>query len=609
MSQMQVLDRMVFDINRRALIDINKERYVASSVQKPSKSITKSEVPVYERLIEDINRRNEVKQRLEEYTKAQEDVKSLSTSKLITRNESEAVFNRLLHDVERRFESKHAAELFKEKEAEQEVESFSTATKPMSREETQQMVHRLNAEAEFRQHKLEVARQEKEQKEIEEAKRLANLRHPKRALNPKVQERLTQEQKIIAESYGVPERSKSAKRGSKTPDKLAVDIAPKKLFTVQETIKSGIRLMNARTYRSRRAVEDPPAQEPKRLSVKKESIVAQMYRSRISDMSPSKYSQMSEQPYSDAPYTIQVTESEYSPTALSPSIRASEFKRKPIQLRERPGSLTKTSSVSLKSSGGLPSEDHLKQEFHKAGRYNHSKAFAEMKQRTDRESPERVIPKPSRDRQVSPERSASPETRRSPLRRVNRTADNLDIFTRTSYQLTPEALDYSDRSYLSTPIRASSPKSSKVRPSPRLITREALNLPSESETERPVMSYSEEHSIAKEPTPYRQEEPKLKSLESTDRKRSPNPKKAERQDIYSTAERSPLRFMHSQSTKSLQPSQPSSRRQLTYSQESQYLMMNPLKARMEQMAESPGVYYRPLLVESSYEPFNSSFDK
>lgn len=317
---------------------------------------------------------------------------------------------------------------------------------------------------------------------------------------------------------------------------------------------------------------------------------------------------MSDQPaFGDFPYKIQVTPSEYSPTGFGPDMTSTEFKRKPIQLRGRPGSqnsLTK-STLSTKS---------FVTEIQKAGRYNHSKAVAEMRQ--VKESPERSIPQPTREWQASPNRSPSPTiTSRSPMRRVRKAASNYERISRTSHQMTPD-LEYSDNSYLSTPIRTSSPISSKVKPSPRLITREALNLPNDRSLEK-LVSY-EADLPRKGQSPQRggnskapikkginlqreSVETRSESASGSDIRKSPSLGQLARQETYSTAERSPARLQTTNFAKPLQASKPSSRRQLTYSQESQYLMQNPLKAQMERMNSSSGSLYRPLLVENSYE--------
>jgi hypothetical protein len=583
---------MVFDINRRTLIDKNKELFQPVS-HKPSKSFTKSEVPVYERLIDDINRRNSVKQRLEEYAKAQEEAKSESVSKTLNKTESSAVFNRLLGDVDRRFETKKAAELFKEMEAEQEVLSFSSVTKHMSKGETQLMVARLNGntytgEAEYRQHKLDAARLEKKQRLLDEAARLANLHHPKRALDPKVQERLTQEQKIIAESYGVQERPNSSIRGTKSEEQVT-EKSPKKMFSIQDSIKSGERLMNARTYRSRRYVEPEPVKEPKRLNVKKEFVSAQNYRGRSPDFSPSHLSEPSTVGV-EFPHRINILSSEASSPWASPNVSSLEYKRQPIQLRGRPGDMqrelgkTQTSLMERQAEEqSVPSKSFVS-EFQKAGRYNHSKAVAGLKQRTDRESPERRIPQPTSDWQSSPTRS--PTRARSPVR-TKIAAETYETLLRPSCPVTPQAYECSDRSYQATPIRGYSPTSSKVQPSPRLVAREALNLPSEDlkqrlgltgEARKTVLS-SQRESV----------ETRSESISDAELRASLARHQRPRQDVYSSAESaSPYKRPDLKvPSKAVQSSQPS-KRPTPYTQEAQVTS----QARLNRMNSSPGKLYR-----------------
>lgn len=601
-SQMQVLDRMVFDINRRALIDINKERFVASSKELIPKTAGSSETPVYERLIEDINRRSTIKQRLEEYSNALEVAKSESPSRMLSKAESEAVFSRLLKDVDRRFDSRQATELYKAKETDLEVQSFTTTAKPMSKAEASQMVLRLNGssyagEAEFRQHKLEALQRDKQQREADIALHMANLHHPKRALDPRVQERLTQEQKQPKEEDWITERLNSNPQRTHKRQKES----PPKLFTVKESIQSGIRLMHARTYRSRIAVDPPLTQSPPRpISGKSESIVAQLYRSRhispppqntkvipprFTGSSPPRYSDPSPPRYPSPPrsftavsqklsseygsprysevsepssksrdltFKIKVTESEYSSEGLTPEDKASEYKRKPIQLRSRPAGL------SLQTKESITAKSFIS-ETQKSGRYNYSKAFADGRQAYDQESIDLSYQQSEGVRNGSPiDRSFSPASRRS-LARSNEIVGNFERLSPASLTLTPDLMEYAKSSYLTAPILLPSPVGSKVKPSPRLVAREALDLPTGSDTGRPFMSYTE--NLLKSIPSYAEDSP-VTGLES--------PSEAERWPIYrpKPIARRPLATSSpSRSLKSLQPSQPTIRRQKSSSQD------------------------------------------
>jgi hypothetical protein len=523
-----------------------------------------------------------VKQRLEEYAQAPE-VKA----KQLGKTESE-VFRRLIHDVDRRHETRQSTELFKQIEAEQETRY--SVSKAMTRQATQQMVVRLNGkvnsgEAELRQHKLEAARLDKEQRQLEETTRLANLHHPHRALDPRVQERLTQEQKIIAESYGLPERSRSTMRRRPTPEA----VRPKKQFTVQESMKSGERLMHARTYR-RSAVQ----RRVECLELSEATSVAD--------------------------FATQVSEFEYTSPQVIPSLRTSDFKRMPIQLR-RPGELREVTQA--KDSREFKDFRDTK-EFRDFRDSMSSKDLRDVKERgvkdfgdardkdvrdfrdtkdsdvSRRDAKDRDVRdiRDAKDREVSrgdaKERdvraikgsrknkdlrdtkdfrdtkasisSKEPNDLRASkdlpdFKHLNATEDLLalkefltlesqcespqKLTSRTPERrldLTPEA-----KSYLSTPIRASTPLRSTLHPSPLLAAREALNLPREKVPRGSAKTRSESLPVCKVSPP-------------------PQP----------------------------------------YSQESHYLMQNPLKACMEQMDYSIGSLCRALLVESSEESIENT---
>jgi hypothetical protein len=529
-----------------------------------------------------------VRQQLEEYAKAPE-VKT----KQLGKTEAE-VFQRLIHDVDRRCETRQSTELFKQIEEEQEARH--SVSKAMTRQATQQMVVRLNGkansgEAELRQHRLQAARLDKEQRQLEETTRLANLRHPQRALDPRVQERLTQEQKIIAESYGLPSRSKSTLRRQPTPE----EVRPKKQFTVQESMMSGERLMHARTYR-RSAVQ----QRVECLELSETATVGD--------------------------FTIQVSEFEYSSPQVMPSLRTSDFKRQPIQLR-RPGEFKEhTEFEEVRDHKDFP---ETKEVTHFSNTMS-SKDFRHPKERgveDFRDPKDRDVRdiRDTKDRDVRDIRDAKDRDVRNimdPKDRDTKDIDDRDVcnakyravknirdakhhkgsrdlrntkptmaskdlraskdlpdfkhpneskylFELKEFQalesqcespqkltsrtperrldLTPEA-----KSYISTPIQSSSPMRSTLHPSHLQAAREALNLPREKVPRGTAKTRSESLPVC----------------------------------VVTLA--------------------PVTLAPLPYSQESQYLMQNPLKACMEQLDYSLGSLCRSLLIESSEESIENT---
>lgn len=448
LSQMHVLDRMNFDINVRTLANKGRERLVASSQISPKANL--GSVPVYERLIEDINRRNTVKQRLEEYAKVQEELKAESPTKGMGRPQSEAVFNRLLNDVDRRTGIKHATEQFKAKEVEYESQ-FLLAVKSMTKEEKAKMILRLNGntyagEAELRQRKLDAAQQDKKEREAEEVFRLANLHHPKRALDPKVQERLTHEQKTIEENYGVAQLSNDTG--------LNKDLPHKKLFSVSDSIKSGTRLMNAKVFRSRKEV-DPRTYSPQRKLREDQNDLV------MGQLSPNGFSNSGAYIELSGDFSDKAKAADYSPTDLRFDVGASDLKRKPIRLRARPNS-----GSSLVSSPRNPPTNFMK-EIKQVGKYNHSKAFVSRKRSPDKSSSERFVPQPNSARLASPNKSPSPH--KSPIKRPPKTPNSQGKFSIFV------AADAWDNSEPSSALR--SPSNSGGSSSHLYAAREALSLP------------------------------------------------------------------------------------------------------------------------------------
>jgi hypothetical protein len=525
---------MIFDINRRALISKDPGDYNDSvPSHRPSRSLATEEV--YERLIKDTNRRTHGRQRLEAYNQAREELMTEGNSRLIPKTDSEAVFSRLSLDVSRRQDIKQATEMYKAKEAEEEVVSFTLAEKSMSKETTRLMVERLNGkaetgEAEARQNKRQANRLEAEQKEKDEIERLANLHHPRRSPDPKVQERLVQDHRSARGSRHL--------RWASDPD-----YKPEKLFTVREAVKSGERLTKATTYhargrenpgRSKQLMGDSRLFKGKGLSSK--SLREPQQSSLTSAYSPTRQLQMSEASFKVDPSHYPSSDTS---SILSPSLTAS-LKSSPIRLRTR----LRRIMTNLTSKSFIT-------EAQKTGRYNYSRAIAEMKQSAE------ALTNPS---QRQTERTDSLSfAHLSPIHKSSGAKDGFDAMSRTYYLQGRNCVDKLGDSSARSPIQTASP--TKEIPRSLQAVREALNISRVSRpevsvvSEAPVLSFAAE-SKQTSGSVLKNVETRPESLHNQEGRASPRRCARHNPEIYQAPDRS---------TKALQltpkPTQPSSKHQ------------------------------------------------
>ena len=155
LSQLPVFDRMVFDINRRAILERTRARPL-SKERKPSSG------EVFLRLIDDTTKRMSAKKPVKD---------SIASQVVVNDN----VYLRLHEDARARRQSSIVRMRIKE-ESEKPVKPKA---KPATADSIR-LVNRLMEDAEMRRRKAEECRREKETKEAGEAKRLAEMHHPKR---------------------------------------------------------------------------------------------------------------------------------------------------------------------------------------------------------------------------------------------------------------------------------------------------------------------------------------------------------------------------------------------------------------------------------------------
>lgn len=160
LSQLPVVDRMVFDINRRAILERTRTR-PATKERKPTSG------EVFTRLIEDTTKRLTAKKSLKEVP-----VSHTMASQTVA---TDSVYQRLQEDAKARRQSSITRMWIKDEE--------EKPTKPQPKPRTAdpiRLVDRLMEDAEMRRRKIEERKREKEVREVEEARRLAELHHPKR---------------------------------------------------------------------------------------------------------------------------------------------------------------------------------------------------------------------------------------------------------------------------------------------------------------------------------------------------------------------------------------------------------------------------------------------
>lgn len=251
-SSMNFVDRMVFDINRKTLIQRSMSQFNESN-----KSSVSTKSKVFERLLEDVNRRCKIKSNLQEYSMMEEKNSNNSSFKKLPRNMSEKVYERLQEDIKNRRINSQLKEVIKQQEN---LVDAHKDTKKIGKEQARALIQRLTCkiylgDAKKRLELLAEKKKEQERLEEESILEIVRSRHPNRPLNPQVQERLTTEKKLIEDLYGLP--------GLPTSPRSRYASPVKKQFSKKQAQESGNRLMKAHSSGSRRALNDSNSPKPK----------------------------------------------------------------------------------------------------------------------------------------------------------------------------------------------------------------------------------------------------------------------------------------------------------------------------------------------------------
>ncbi|CAG9318362.1 unnamed protein product [Blepharisma stoltei] len=238
-SSMNFVDRMVFDINRKTLLQKSMSQY--NETQSRS-SITKK-TEVFDRLLEDVNRRIKIKSHLKAYTEMEEKNQISQSIKKIPKSMADKVYQRLQEDIENRRFVHEQRELMKKQE--EESVDLKRDNRQINRSQARELIQRLTYDARRRLGKLEKKKRDQEKLEEESLIQIVKARHPTRPLDPEIEERLTSEKKIIEEFYGRPGQP------------IFQESSPmKRKFTLKEAQESGKRLMNARSPTKKREQDE-----------------------------------------------------------------------------------------------------------------------------------------------------------------------------------------------------------------------------------------------------------------------------------------------------------------------------------------------------------------
>lgn len=175
-SHMSIVDRMVFDINRRAILEKSR-----SKPELPTRKLKTGTDGVFQRLLEDTSKRLESRQQPKEPP-------STVRPKTPKAPDCSGVYERLLQDTRARRES--SVTRMRLKEAEEREEAKALQRPKINATASAQLIDRLVSDAEKRRRKAEEVAREKERREVEEAKKLAEMHHPKRKPDMQVRHRL-----------------------------------------------------------------------------------------------------------------------------------------------------------------------------------------------------------------------------------------------------------------------------------------------------------------------------------------------------------------------------------------------------------------------------------
>lgn len=176
-SKLKFVDRMVLDINRRELLKQEVEfrnEFVETHIIEEKRVIVESNV------------RNSISDSYE--SEGQQNF-----------NDHNDVYNRLNRDANMR------KSLIKIRDKEKElIEHQILARKKthIDKEKLKSIIDRLSSNANIKEEKYRIQREENEKAEIAESIRLANMYHQRKP-NPKIMERLTEEDKIIEREYAI----------------------------------------------------------------------------------------------------------------------------------------------------------------------------------------------------------------------------------------------------------------------------------------------------------------------------------------------------------------------------------------------------------------------
>jgi len=194
------------------------DRFPKSSVLSTQEGTTSPKSPVFTRLTEDTNRRTDRTRRIQEFKSRQE--AEPIVSRKASPSQTEAVYRRLSQDaMDRRVTATHMITRRHEETARRSVEL------KMPKEQEKELIGRLAEDAKRRVETKRKHEKDREENEAIKAVEMANRIHPPRPRDPKVQIRLQQ----------------PSPRPQPEPSP-----PPVRVFTVQESQLSGIRLMHAK---------------------------------------------------------------------------------------------------------------------------------------------------------------------------------------------------------------------------------------------------------------------------------------------------------------------------------------------------------------------------
>lgn len=302
---MNVYDRMIFDINRRTIID--KNRNFKSKAQHEFK-----QTQFFKRMEEDMNRRTVSKQKMTQfYVEQQEkELEKILPSKKIPKSQQEATFSRLIADVNNRqevFEMRKKIKELSEIEASRDIKDHL-----LTKEQALSVAQRLQEYGKRKWQNIEIKKKIQEERELEEIQLLKSHTKSKKESDQEAFDRLTR---------------------PKSPVSLQEPIDAK-LFSIKDAIASGSRLMNAHGNKLKVGSTTP---DPPKLSISQLSgLVSRLY-SPSQSVQPTPRGQSSIDTLMRPNSVSHTTQASPSRREISPEDKsgssANDFHRKPIELR------------------------------------------------------------------------------------------------------------------------------------------------------------------------------------------------------------------------------------------------------------------------------------